>query len=55
MLTLTRKVTFYAGHVYRGGGMSRAELDAMFGVEEEFDYSATSNSSAAATADAAAA
>ncbi len=35
MLTLTRKVTFFAGHVYRGGGQSRTELEAMFGVAAE--------------------
>ncbi|MEI6231987.1 MAG: 6-carboxytetrahydropterin synthase [Planctomycetota bacterium] len=35
MLTLTRKVTFFAGHVYRGGGLSRAELDTLFGVAAE--------------------
>lgn len=31
MLTLTRKVTFFAGHIYRGGGMSEAELNELFG------------------------
>lgn len=35
MLTLTRKVTFFAGHVYRGGGLSRDELNALFGVAAE--------------------
>jgi 6-pyruvoyltetrahydropterin/6-carboxytetrahydropterin synthase len=32
MLTLTRKVTFFAGHVYRGGGLSPTELKALFGA-----------------------
>lgn len=35
MLTLTRKVTFFAGHVYRGSGLSPAELEALFGVAAE--------------------
>jgi 6-pyruvoyltetrahydropterin/6-carboxytetrahydropterin synthase len=35
LLTLTRKVTFFAGHVYRGAGLSRAELDALFGSAAE--------------------
>ncbi|HLX64445.1 MAG TPA: 6-carboxytetrahydropterin synthase [Planctomycetota bacterium] len=35
VLTLTRKVTFFAGHVYRGGGLSREELEDVFGVAAE--------------------
>ena len=35
MLTLTRKVTFFAGHVYRGGGLTPAELKNLFGVAAE--------------------
>jgi 6-pyruvoyltetrahydropterin/6-carboxytetrahydropterin synthase len=35
MLTLTRKVTFTAGHIYRGGGLSERELNALFGVAAE--------------------
>jgi 6-pyruvoyltetrahydropterin/6-carboxytetrahydropterin synthase len=35
MLTLTRKVTFMAGHIYRGGGLSRAQLEETFGVAAE--------------------
>jgi 6-pyruvoyltetrahydropterin/6-carboxytetrahydropterin synthase len=35
VLTLTRKVTFFAGHVYRGGGLSRDELEKLFGVAAE--------------------
>ncbi len=35
MLTLTRKVTFTAGHIYRGGGLSTAELQQVFGVAAE--------------------
>ena len=35
MLTLTRKVTFTAGHIYRGGGLSAAELQRVFGVAAE--------------------
>jgi 6-pyruvoyltetrahydropterin/6-carboxytetrahydropterin synthase len=35
MLTLTRKVTFTAGHIYRGGGLSAAELKQLFGVAAE--------------------
>jgi 6-pyruvoyltetrahydropterin/6-carboxytetrahydropterin synthase len=35
MLTLTRKVTFTAGHIYRGGGMSGQELAQLFGVAAE--------------------
>ena len=35
MLTLTRKVGFSASHVYRGGGLSRGELNALFGVAAE--------------------
>ena len=35
LLDLTRQVTFTAGHIYRGGGMSRAELKAQFGVAAE--------------------
>lgn len=31
MLALTRRVTFCAGHVYKGGGLSAAELSALFG------------------------
>lgn len=32
MLTLTRKLTFTAGHVYRGGGLSDVELKKLFGI-----------------------
>jgi 6-pyruvoyltetrahydropterin/6-carboxytetrahydropterin synthase len=35
MLTLTRKVTFTAGHIYRGGGLSPQELEKVFGVAAE--------------------
>ena len=35
MLTLTRKVTFTAGHIYRGGGLSAAELKQLFGPAAE--------------------
>src|SRR4051812_35493718 len=35
MLTLTRKLTFTAGHVYRGGGLSDAELQKIFGIAAE--------------------
>ena len=35
MLTLTRKVTFFASHIYRGGGLSNGELDALFGSAAE--------------------
>lgn len=35
MLALTRLVTFNAGHVYKGGGLSRAELEKTFGVAAE--------------------
>jgi 6-pyruvoyltetrahydropterin/6-carboxytetrahydropterin synthase len=35
MLTLTRKVTFTAGHVYRGGGLSEARLRELFGPAAE--------------------
>ena len=35
MLTLTRKVTFMAGHIYRGGGLSVRELNDTFGVAAE--------------------
>ena len=35
MLTLTRKVTFTAGHIYRGGGLSDAELQKLFGLAAE--------------------
>jgi 6-pyruvoyltetrahydropterin/6-carboxytetrahydropterin synthase len=35
MLTLTRKVTFTAGHIYRGGGLSDQELADLFGVAAE--------------------
>jgi len=31
MLALTRRVTFNAGHVYRGGGLTREELQRLFG------------------------
>ncbi len=32
MLALTRRVAFTAGHIYRGGGLTREELDRTFGV-----------------------
>ena len=32
MLALTRRCTFNAGHVYRGGGLSREELERTFGA-----------------------
>ncbi len=35
MLTLTRKVQFTAGHIYRGGGLSAQELRDLFGVAAE--------------------
>jgi 6-pyruvoyltetrahydropterin/6-carboxytetrahydropterin synthase len=35
MLTLTRKLTFTAGHIYRGGGLSPAELQQVFGLAAE--------------------
>ena len=35
MLTLTRRVTFTAGHVYKGGGLSPAELEQLFGIAAE--------------------
>ncbi|HYF48663.1 MAG TPA: 6-carboxytetrahydropterin synthase [Planctomycetota bacterium] len=35
MLTLTRKVTFTAGHIYKGGGLSPAELQSLFGAAAE--------------------
>ncbi|GMV80990.1 MAG: hypothetical protein AMXMBFR7_21740 [Planctomycetota bacterium] len=35
MLALTRRVTFTAGHIYRGGGLSRAELERLFGAAAE--------------------
>ncbi|MCZ7647577.1 MAG: 6-carboxytetrahydropterin synthase [Planctomycetota bacterium] len=35
MLALTRRVTFSAGHIYRGGGLTRAELERTFGVAAE--------------------
>jgi 6-pyruvoyltetrahydropterin/6-carboxytetrahydropterin synthase len=35
VLDLTRRVTFTAGHVYRGGGLSAAKLKALFGVAAE--------------------
>jgi len=35
MLQLTRRVTFTAGHIYEGGGLSRGELDALFGPAAE--------------------
>ena len=35
MLVLTRKVSFMAGHVYRGGGMSELELWETFGIAAE--------------------
>ncbi|HYG75636.1 MAG TPA: 6-carboxytetrahydropterin synthase [Planctomycetota bacterium] len=35
MLTLTRKLTFTAGHVYKGGGLSDSELREVFGVAAE--------------------
>jgi 6-pyruvoyltetrahydropterin/6-carboxytetrahydropterin synthase len=35
MLTLTRKVSFAAGHMYRGGGLSRRELQDTFGAAAE--------------------
>src|SRR5476651_1986883 len=35
MLTLTRKITFTAGHIYRGGGLSTAELNQVFGIAAE--------------------
>lgn len=35
MLTLTRKLTFFAGHIYRGGGLSPDELEKIFGVAAE--------------------
>lgn len=35
MLTLTRKITFTAGHIYRGGGLSALELQQIFGVAAE--------------------
>ncbi|MCW8131586.1 MAG: 6-carboxytetrahydropterin synthase [Planctomycetota bacterium] len=35
MLALTRRVTFNAGHVYKGAGLTRAELDATFGIAAE--------------------
>jgi len=35
MLTLTRKVTFTAGHIYRGGGLSQGELEKIFGIAAE--------------------
>jgi 6-pyruvoyltetrahydropterin/6-carboxytetrahydropterin synthase len=35
MLTLTRKVSFTAGHMYRGGGLSRQELEEIFGIAAE--------------------
>ena len=31
MLALTRRVPFTAGHIYRGGGLSREELGRLFG------------------------
>jgi len=35
MLTLTRKVTFTAGHIYKGGGLSCQQLEDLFGVAAE--------------------
>src|SRR2546428_454382 len=35
MLTLTRKLTFTAGHIYRGGGLSDEELRRLFGIAAE--------------------
>lgn len=35
MLTLTRKVTFTAGHIYRGGGLSPQQLEELFGIAAE--------------------
>jgi len=35
MLALTRRVTFNAGHVYKGAGLSRAELEKLFGPAAE--------------------
>jgi 6-pyruvoyltetrahydropterin/6-carboxytetrahydropterin synthase len=35
MLTLTRKIAFTAGHIYRGGGLGAGELDTLFGIAAE--------------------
>ena len=35
MLTLTRKVSFTAGHIYKGAGLSRAQLEELFGLAAE--------------------
>jgi 6-pyruvoyltetrahydropterin/6-carboxytetrahydropterin synthase len=35
MLVLTRKVSFMAGHIYRGGGLSELELKETFGIAAE--------------------
>lgn len=35
MLTLTRKSTFYASHIYKGGGLSADELQRLFGIAAE--------------------
>jgi 6-pyruvoyltetrahydropterin/6-carboxytetrahydropterin synthase len=35
MLTLTRKAVFYAAHIYKGSGLTAAELNALFGAAAE--------------------